>query len=79
MLQTELGRLEERARREGRREGEAALQGAILDVIRSRFGAVPESVADRVGRVRDLTVLQQLVHRVAVADRLEEIEPLLDL
>jgi hypothetical protein len=78
MLHTELGRLEERARREGRREGEAqARQQALLDILEVRFGPVPEPVANRIQQVQDLTVLQELTRRAAGASRLEEVESLL--
>jgi hypothetical protein len=97
MLNTELGRLEERARREGeaharqemqtelgrleeraRREGEAhARQETLLDILEARFGAAPEPTAERIRRVQDLRVLQALIRRAAVADRLEEVDALL--
>lgn len=82
MLNTELGRLEERARREGRqegrREGEAqARQQALLEILEVRFGPVPEAVAGRIQQVQDLTLLRELTRRAAGANRLEEVEALL--
>jgi hypothetical protein len=80
MLQTELGRLEEKARREGEQEGRVegqreALQSAFLAVVQSRFHAVPENIERRVRRVHDLATLEELIRRAARATTLEEIEP----
>jgi hypothetical protein len=85
MLQTELGRLEERARREGRQEGEEqarqqmqeALQRALMGVVESRFAPVPESLAARIRQVEELSRLEELIVRAAAAVSLEEIERLL--
>jgi hypothetical protein len=73
-MQTELGRREERARREGQREGEEhALRSALLEVLQSRFGPVPESVAAQIGNIQDPSTLRDLIGRAAAADSLEDL------
>jgi hypothetical protein len=67
MLQTELGRMRHRERLE-------TLQHALLQVIQSRFPTAPESLATRVGRVRNQAHLDELIKQAAVANSLEEIE-----
>jgi hypothetical protein len=74
MLNTELGRLEERARRE---EASRARQQSLLDILESRFGTVPEPVAGRIQQVQNVATLQELIRRAAVAESLEEVEALL--
>ena len=54
MLVEELAKGRAKGRAEGRAEGKAE---DILVVLRERFGAVPESVAGRVGSQRDLGIL----------------------
>jgi hypothetical protein len=77
-MQTELGRMEERARREGMREGEErARQQTLVDILEARFSQVPGPIADRIQKLQDLTVLQELIRRAAVASNLEEVEALL--
>jgi hypothetical protein len=85
MLQTELGRLEERARREGRREGKEearqelreVLQRTLTGVVESRFGAVPESLAAQIRQVEDPSRLENLIRHAVVVGSLEEIEQLI--
>jgi hypothetical protein len=85
MLQTELGRLEERARREGRREGKAearqelreVLQRTLTAVVESRFGTVPESLAAQIRQVEEPARLEDLIRHAAVAASVQEIERLI--
>lgn len=74
MLQTELGRLEERARREGQREGEErALRRALMAVLQSRFAPVPESVSAQIASIQDPNTLTELIGRAAAAGSLEDL------
>jgi hypothetical protein len=74
MLQTELGRLEERARREGQREGEErALRSALMAVLQSRFAPVPESVSAKIASIEDPNTLTELIGRAAAAGSLEDL------
>jgi hypothetical protein len=89
MLQTELGRLEERARREGRREGQReseerarqelreVLQRTLTAVVESRFGTVPESLAAQIRQVEEPSRLEDLIRHAAVAASVQEIERLI--
>jgi hypothetical protein len=84
MLHTELSKLERAAERRGRAEGKAegervALQGALIEFVQSRFPGAPESIAARIRAIHDRTILKDLIRRAAVADTLEELEPLLGL
>jgi hypothetical protein len=86
MLHTELGRLEEEARRrgwqEGRQEGleeglergcQTGLQGALLSILRARFPASMPQVEARIRQLDDLALLDNLIQRAATAASLEEI------
>jgi hypothetical protein len=46
----------------------------LLQVIQSRFPTAPESLATRVGRVRNQAHLDELIKQAAVANSREEIE-----
>src|SRR2546425_366078 len=78
MAQTVLGRMEARARREGRQEGAvSALQHAAAQVLRSRFPEAPADLVDRIERLQNTQRLEGLIGRAATAAGLEEIERLL--
>lgn len=68
MLQTELGKLEERAHREG-------LQDALLMIVRSRFPSVPSDIEARIRRQRSRATLNSLIQRASTAATIEEIWP----
>ena len=77
----EKGRLEGRTegrtegRVEGRREGAVeALQSVLLDVIVSRFGVEPESVAGRVHGLTSVDDLRRLTHRALTVRTFLELE-----
>ncbi len=64
----------ERGLAEGRAEARAAtLQDAILSVLESRFGPVPEAARERVRQVTDPTDLDALLRRAAVARDVEDV------
>jgi hypothetical protein len=78
MAQTVLGRMEARARREGRQEGAvSALQRAEGRVLLSRFPSAPADLVDRIERLEDANRLEELIGRAATATSLAEVEPLL--
>jgi hypothetical protein len=75
MAQTELGKLADAARREGRRE---ALQEALCVVVRSRFPSAPKSLEARVQAVESVQTLNRLLRRAATARTVEDILGSLD-
>jgi hypothetical protein len=75
MLNTELGRLEAKARREGRREGRLEGQrAALLELVQSRFSTVPSTLEAQIRRVQDVDQLNALIRHAARAATLEELE-----
>lgn len=64
-----------RGRQEGRQEGLQALQGAVLVLLKVRFGPVSEALAERVRGVEDLAMLEALVQRAETAATLEDLFP----
>ncbi len=73
--------LKEEGRKEGRKEGrqegraegrQAALCDAVLDLLETRFEAVPAALRESVLRVADLNCLRGLVRRAAVCSSLED-------
>lgn len=75
MAQTVLGRMEAKARREGRVE---ALQQSVRRAILTRFPDAPGTLTDQVERVTDPAALDDLLGRVIAAPSLQEIERLLN-
>ena len=60
--------------REGRREGEVGgLQKAVLNMLRQRFGPVPQAVRERVREISSPSELTKLTRRVMTANSLQEI------
>lgn len=70
----EQGRAEGRqeGRVEGRAEGRQVLCASVLDLLETRFEAVPDALRDSVLRVEDLAELRQLVRRAAVCASVED-------
>jgi hypothetical protein len=59
---------------EGREQGFLqARQEALLDVIQSKFGAVPQTIEQQIQAIRDLNRLRELTRRVPTANSLEEL------
>jgi len=72
LVETQLQRREEKARREGRQEGEKAeARATLLRLLRRRFGEVGEVVVLRTEGVDDLEAIEKLVEEAAVAPTLE--------
>lgn len=72
------GRAEGRAegRREGRVEGElGGLRSAIELLLRSRLGAVPPSILERIQAEASVSGLHELLRRASVVQRAEELFP----
>lgn len=72
MYDTELGRIEEAARREGE---QTALQHALMAVLFSRFPTAPGDIRQEIETLRDPEVLDGLIRRVATATSLEDAWP----
>jgi hypothetical protein len=70
MEQTWLGRIKAKERRE-------TLQQAVQRAILVRFPEAPPELAERVGRIRTVRALENLLDRVIVAGSVEEVERLL--
>ena len=51
-----------------------AKQDSILKVLRLRFDAVPESLADEINSIRDLPRLDELLEKAVTAETLDEID-----
>lgn len=62
--------LEDEARREGRQEG---LQSAVLTVLRTRFGPVPDEIVTRVGAVTNLEAVSDLLTRALTVASLDQL------
>jgi hypothetical protein len=63
----------EKLRQEGREEGTLATKREmLLDVLRLRFGAVPETLMDTIMQA-DESRLSQMFHRAVLASSLEEL------
>lgn len=55
-----------------RREGELEMQKLILDMLRDRFGPVPQAVRQRVKEISSLPELRKLARRVPTASSLQK-------
>jgi predicted transposase YdaD len=64
------GRVE--GRQEGRAEGRQVLCESVLDLLETRFDAVPPSVRESLLRVEDLAQLRSLVRRAGLCSSVEE-------
>ena len=67
----------QQGRREGRREGRQegpieGLQKAVLEMLRQRFGRVPQAVRQRVREISSSSELTKLTRRILTANSLQE-------
>ena len=67
-------RREERraGREEGRQEAQVEMQKLILDMLRDRFGPVPQVARERVKEISSLSELRKLARRVLTASSLQK-------
>jgi hypothetical protein len=57
----------------GRQEAVEALRGVLLEVLVTRFGAVPAAVAKRIRGIDSMDGLRDLTHRALTATSLSEL------
>jgi hypothetical protein len=50
-----------------------AKQESLLDFIQSKFGSVPDNVANQIKAIRDINILRELTRRVPKANSVDEI------
>ena len=71
MTKTLFGEIEARGKAEGKAEGEAR---AVVRILTTRFGRVPQAVSERVLAIGDLVVLDSLTELAVTCRSLEEFE-----
>ena len=55
---------------QGLQQGTAVAREAVLEVLESRFGSVPEPLRERIGRIEDLDALRRLPRAAAICESL---------
>ena len=75
MAQTSVEYFVEQGMKQGLEQGEtSAKREVILKVLNARFDAVPESVANRITSIQNLSRLNSLFDHALTAQTLDEIE-----
>jgi hypothetical protein len=72
MLEETFREWEQKMLQQGRREGQLEMQKLILEVLRDRFGPVPQVARQRVKEVSSLPELRKLARRVLTASSLQK-------
>jgi len=66
-------KVRQEARQEGRREGEVeGMQKMAVEMLRQRFGRLPQAVRERVLAISSTAKLKKLTRRIMTANSLQE-------
>lgn len=65
-------KMREEGRQKGRKEAQVEMQKLVLEMLRDRFGSVPQAVRQRVKEISSLPELRKFTRRVLAANSLQE-------
>jgi predicted transposase YdaD len=72
MLEETLREWGQKMLQQGRQEGQLEMQKLVLEMLRDRFGSIPQTARQRIKEISSLPELRKFARRVLTANSLQE-------